>query len=97
MQRAQAKMLREYFSGVPVESLSKRYGYSIVKIKTLATEYKKGKIDIFDNPQKRRIVYRPEKSLPKKVKKNGSKKLPGDAARTRSIIPYARASSEVIQ
>ena len=56
MQRAQAKMLREYFSGDPVESLSKRYGYSIVKIKTLATEYKKGKIDIFDNPQKRRIA-----------------------------------------
>ena len=56
MQRAQAKMLREYFSGVPVESLSKRYGYSIVKIKTLATEYKKGEIDIFDNPQKRRIA-----------------------------------------
>ena len=51
-----AQMLREYFSGVPVESLSKRYGYSIVKIKTLATEYKKGKIDIFDNPQKRRIA-----------------------------------------
>jgi len=25
-------MLREYFSGVPAESLSKRYGYSIVKI-----------------------------------------------------------------
>jgi hypothetical protein len=49
-------MLREYFSGVPVESLSKRYGYSIVKIKTLATEYKQGKIDIFDNPQKRRIA-----------------------------------------
>ena len=56
MQRAQAKMLREYFSGVPVESLSKRYGYSVVKIKTLATEYKQGKIDIFDNPQKRRIA-----------------------------------------
>ena len=56
MQRAQAKMLREYFSGVPVECLSKRYGYSIVKIKTLATEYKQGKIDIFDNPQKRRIA-----------------------------------------
>ena len=27
MQRAQGKMLREYFSGVSVESLSKRYGY----------------------------------------------------------------------
>ena len=56
MQRAQEKMLREYFSGVPMENLSKRYGYSIVKIKTLATEHKQGKIDIFDNPQKRRIA-----------------------------------------
>ena len=56
MQRAQGKMLREYFSGVPVENLSKRYGYSVLKIKTLATDNKQGKIDIFDNPQKRRIA-----------------------------------------
>ena len=56
MQRAQGKMLREYFSGVPVESLSKRYGYSVLKIKTLASDYKQGKIDIFDNPQKLRIT-----------------------------------------
>ena len=56
MQRAQGKMLREYFSGVPVENLSKRYGYSVLKIKTLASDYKQGKIDIFDNPQTRRIT-----------------------------------------
>lgn len=56
MQHAQGKMLREYFSGVPVESLSKRYGYSVLKIKTLASDYKQGKIDIFDNPLKRRIA-----------------------------------------
>lgn len=56
MQRAQGKMLREYFSGVPVETLSKRYGYSVIKIKTMAADYKQGKIDIFDNPQKRRIA-----------------------------------------
>ena len=56
VRQAQGKMLREYFSGVPAENLSKRYGYSIAKIKTLATEYKQGKIDIFDNPQKRRIA-----------------------------------------
>ena len=31
MQRAQGKMLREYFSGVSVESLSRRYGYSVIK------------------------------------------------------------------
>ena len=41
---------------MPVENLSKRYGYSILKIKKLAEEYKQGKIDIFDNPQKRRIT-----------------------------------------
>ena len=39
MQRAQGKMLREYFSGVPVENLSKRYGYAIHKITTLANKH----------------------------------------------------------
>ena len=56
MQRAQGKMLREYFSGVPVENLSKRYGYAIPKIKQLASEYKQGKIDIFDDVNKRKIA-----------------------------------------
>ena len=46
MRRAQGKMLREYFSGVSVESLSRRYGYSVIKIKTMASDYKQGKIDI---------------------------------------------------
>ena len=35
MRHAQGKMLREYFSGVSVESLSRRYGYSVIKIKTM--------------------------------------------------------------
>lgn len=56
MQRAQGKMLREYFSGVPTENLSKRYGYSVNKIKSLASDYKQGKIDIFDDPTKRKIA-----------------------------------------
>ena len=47
MRRAQGKMLREYFSGVSVESLSRRYGYSVIKIKMMASDYKQGKIDIF--------------------------------------------------
>ena len=51
MRRAQGKMLRVYFSGVSVESLSRRYGYSVIKIKTMASDNK---------------LYRPEKSLPKK-------------------------------
>ncbi len=40
LQRTQGKMLREYFSGMPVEDLSKRYGYSEKKIISLASEYK---------------------------------------------------------
>ena len=35
MWRAQGKMQREYFSGVSVESLSRRYGDSVIKIKTM--------------------------------------------------------------
>ena len=56
MRLAQGKMLREYCSGVSVESLSRRYGYSVIKIKTMASDYKQGKIDIFDDPQKCRIA-----------------------------------------
>ena len=56
LQRTQGKMLREYFSGMPVEDLSKRYGYSEKKIISLASEYKQGKNDIFDDRDKRRIA-----------------------------------------
>ena len=56
MHRAQLKMLREYFSGVPVESLNRRYGDSIRKIKDLASDYRQGKIDIFDDMNKRKIA-----------------------------------------
>ena len=56
LQRAKGKMLREYFSGVPVENLSKRYGFSVSKIKLMASDYKQGKIDIFDDRDKRRIA-----------------------------------------
>ena len=43
MQRAQGKMLREYFSGVPVENLSRRYGYTVPKIKQLASICRKSR------------------------------------------------------
>ena len=56
MQRAQGKMLREYFSGMPLKDLSKRYGYSEKKIISLASEYKQGKIDIFDDRDKRKLA-----------------------------------------
>ena len=56
VQRAQSKMLREYFSGVPAESLCKRYGYSLKTINRLASDYNQGKIDIFDDRNKRKIA-----------------------------------------
>ena len=55
-QRSKAKMLREYFSGMPLKDLSKRYGYSEKRIISLASEYKQGKIDIFDDRDKRKLV-----------------------------------------
>ena len=39
MRRAQGKMLCEYFSGVSIESLSRGYGYSVIKIKTRASDF----------------------------------------------------------
>jgi hypothetical protein len=56
LQRAQGKMLREYFSGMPIENLSRRYGYSVNKIKSMVIDYKQGKIDIFDDRNKRKIA-----------------------------------------
>lgn len=56
LQRAQGKMLREYFSGTSVDMLSRRYGYSVKKIKALASDYNQGKIDIFDDRDKRKIA-----------------------------------------
>ena len=40
MQRPQREMLREYFSGVPVENLSKRYGYAIATILMVQSKQK---------------------------------------------------------
>ena len=62
-QRAQGKMLREYFSGMPVKDLSKRYGYSEKKIISLASEYKQGKIDIFDDRDKRKTLEHQSRGL----------------------------------
>ena len=58
MRRVQGEMLREYFSGVSVESLSRRYGYSVIKIKTMASDYKQGKIDIFVSSMCRLCTFR---------------------------------------
>ena len=54
--KATSKMLREYFSGVPLATLSPRYGYSEKKIRSLASAYKQGKIDIFEVVDQKKII-----------------------------------------
>ena len=53
--KSTSKMLREYFSGVPLASLSRRYGYSENKIRELARDYKQGKFDIFEVMDQKKI------------------------------------------
>ena len=55
LMKSTSKMLREYFSGVPLASLSRRYGYSEKKIRELAKDYKQGKIDIFEVMDQKKI------------------------------------------
>lgn len=55
-QKATSKMLREYFSGVPIATLSRRYGYSEKTIREKASAYKQGKIDIFDVMDRKKIA-----------------------------------------
>ena len=50
------KMLREFFSGVPIESLRDRYGCSEKRIRQLAKEYREGKIDIFEVRDQKKIT-----------------------------------------
>ena len=54
--KAASRMLREYFSGVPISSLSRRYGYCEKKIRDLASDYKQGKIDIFEIRDHKKIA-----------------------------------------
>ena len=51
-----SQLLREYFSGVSIETLRRRYGYSEQKIRELASSYKQGKIDIFEVRDRKKIA-----------------------------------------
>lgn len=53
--KATSQLLREYFSGVSIETLRRRYGYSEKKIRELACSYKQGKIDIFEVRDRKKI------------------------------------------
>lgn len=46
--RLECTVLQEYFSGVPLKGLAKRYGMSPKRILSLASSYKKEEIDIFN-------------------------------------------------
>ncbi len=50
------KMLRDFFSGVPIESLRDRYGCSEKRIRQLAKDYREGKIDIFEVRDQKKIT-----------------------------------------
>jgi hypothetical protein len=54
--KATSKMLREFFSGVSLSILSRRYGYSEKKIRELASAYRQGKIDIFAVTDQKKIA-----------------------------------------
>jgi hypothetical protein len=54
--KATSKMLREFFSGVSISILSRRYGYSEKKIRELASAYRQGKIDIFAVTDQKKIA-----------------------------------------
>ena len=54
--KATSKMLREFFSGVSISILSRRYCYSEKKIRELASAYRQGKIDIFAVTDQKKIA-----------------------------------------
>ena len=43
-----AKVLREYYSGVPLSDIRRRYGITESRLKGLSSSYMNGEIDIFD-------------------------------------------------
>ena len=55
-QKLTSKLLREYFSGIPMATLSRRYGFSENKIRELSNAYKQGKIDIFEVTDRKKIA-----------------------------------------
>ena len=50
------KMLREFFSGVPIDNLRARYGCSEKRIRQLAKDYREGKFDIFEVRDQKKIA-----------------------------------------
>lgn len=48
LRRRDAKVLREYYSGVPLSDIRRRYGITESRLKGLSSSYMNGEIDIFD-------------------------------------------------
>ena len=47
IRESERRALKAYFSGEPLEQVCRRFGYSRIRIKSMAEDYKSGTIDIF--------------------------------------------------
>ena len=55
IREGERRALKAYFSGEPLEQVCRRFGYSRVRIKAMAEDYKSGKIDIFGPMDKKKF------------------------------------------
>ena len=55
IREGERRALKAYFSGEPLEQVCRRFGYSRVRIKAMAEDYKSGKIDIFGSMDKKKF------------------------------------------
>ncbi len=55
IREGERRALKAYFSGEPLELVCRRFGYSRVRIKAMAEDYKSGEIDIFGPMDKKKF------------------------------------------
>ena len=55
IREGERRALKAYFSGEPLEQVCRRFGYSRVRLKAMAENYKSGKIDIFGPMDKKKF------------------------------------------
>ncbi len=55
IREGERRALKAYFSGEPLEQVCRRFGYSRIRIKAMAEDYKSGKIDIFGPMDKKKF------------------------------------------
>ena len=55
IREGERRALKAYFSGEPLEQVCRRFGYSRVRIKEMAEDYKSRKTDIFGPMDKKKL------------------------------------------